>query len=51
MDDGVSFTTYWWYAWPSIPLFLVGFGLYRLRRDRVLTPAARQAQAHFEALA
>lgn len=38
----------WWYAWPSLLFFLVGAGLYRLKYEVTLTPAAAKAKAYFD---
>jgi hypothetical protein len=44
-----QFEGYWWYAWPALfPLF-VGTGLYLLRGEVALAPAAAEAKKHFDA--
>jgi len=44
------FSDYWWYAWPSLPFFLVGVGLFRLKGGEVLSPAAEKAKTYFNML-
>jgi hypothetical protein len=48
--DGARFADYWWYAWPTLPVFIVGIGLYLLKGDAVLTPAATKAKVHLDSL-
>lgn len=48
--EGGKFTDYWWYAWPALPVFIVGIGLYLLKGDAVLTPAATKAKVHTDSL-
>jgi hypothetical protein len=45
-----QFAEYWWYAWPVAVPFLVGTGLYLLRGELTLTPAAAKAKSYFDAL-
>ncbi len=39
------FAQQWWYASPVVLIFLVGLGLYRLKGEVTLTPAAAKAKA------
>lgn len=39
------FAQQWWYASPVLLIFLVGLGLYRLKGEVALTPAAAKAKA------
>ncbi|KVV57087.1 hypothetical protein WT27_24280 [Burkholderia territorii] len=48
--EGAKFADYWWYAWPALPVFIVGTGLYLLNGDAVLTPAATKAKVHIDNL-
>jgi hypothetical protein len=43
------FNEYWWYAWPALPLVLVGVGLFLLRSERVLSGLGQHARAEDEA--
>lgn len=43
------FYEYWWYAWPALPLVLVGVGLFLLRSERVLSGRGQHARAEDEA--
>ncbi|MGF6777825.1 hypothetical protein [Paraburkholderia sp. GAS334] len=48
--EGARFADYWWYAWPAVPVCIVGIGLYLLKGDAVLTPAATKAKVHTDSL-
>ena len=48
--EGARFTDYWWYAWPALPFLLVGIGLYLLKGDAVLSPAATKAKVHCDSM-
>jgi hypothetical protein len=48
--EGARFTDYWWYAWPALPVFIVGIGLYLLKGDAVLTPDATKAKVHVDGI-
>ncbi|MFL9932708.1 hypothetical protein P0D88_26525 [Paraburkholderia sp. RL18-103-BIB-C] len=48
--EEAQFSEHWWYTWPAIALFLVGIGLYLLKRDDVLSPEAVKVKPHFDAL-
>lgn len=43
-----NFAERWWYPWPVLTLFLVGAGLYRLKSEATLTPAAAKAKSYFD---
>lgn len=45
-----QFGDYWWYAWPGLPFFIVGIGLYLLKSEAVLTAAAKKAKVYFDNL-
>ena len=45
--DG-NFAEQWWYPWPVLAFFLVGLGLYRLKAETTLTPAAARAKIYFD---
>ncbi|GCB02949.1 hypothetical protein PSUB009319_05800 [Ralstonia sp. SET104] len=49
--EHAQFTEYWWYAWPMLPFFLVGIGLFRLRASDELSPSAKKAKTYFNMLA
>ena len=46
-----NFQQAWWYVWPLLFFLVVGLGLYRLRRETVLTADAATTKAYFEKLA
>lgn len=48
--ETAHFSEYWWYAWPALPVFIVGLGLYLLKGEAIRTPAATKAKVHFNNL-
>ncbi|MBY4770656.1 hypothetical protein [Burkholderia ambifaria] len=48
--EGARFADYWWHAWPAFPVFVVGIGLYLLKSDAALTPAATKAKVLIDGL-
>lgn len=49
-SEHAQFTEYWWYAWPVLPFFLVGTGLFLRRNGEELSPAAKKAKTYFNML-
>jgi hypothetical protein len=47
--QGKPFSTYWWQAWPAIPVFIIGFCLYLVRYTTGLSPEAREAMKRDDA--